>query len=61
MAFADGEVAQVRAATDIVAIISEVTALKKAGVRWEGLCPFHAEKTPSFSVNAAQGYYHCFG
>ena len=56
-----GEIAQVRAATDIVALISEQVALKKAGRRWSGLCPFHGEKTPSFSVNAEQGIYYCFG
>jgi DNA primase len=61
MAFADGEIAQVRAATDIVAIISEQVALKKSGRRWSGLCPFHGEKTPSFSVNAEEGMYYCFG
>ena len=61
MAFADGEIAQVRAATDIVAVISEHVALKRAGRRWTGLCPFHGEKTPSFSVNAEQGVYYCFG
>jgi DNA primase len=57
----DEEVAQVRAATDIVALISEHAALKKVGRRWSGLCPFHAEKTPSFSVNAEEGFYYCFG
>ncbi len=61
MAFADGEIAQVRAATDIVAVISEHVALKRSGRRWTGLCPFHGEKTPSFSVNAEQGVYYCFG
>jgi DNA primase len=57
----DEEVAQVRAATDIVALISEHALLKKVGRRWSGLCPFHAEKTPSFSVNAEEGFYYCFG
>jgi len=51
----------VRSATDIVALISEVVALKKTGRRWTGLCPFHGEKTPSFSVNAEEGRYYCFG
>jgi len=44
-----------------VALISETVALKKSGRRWTGLCPFHAEKTPSFSVNAEEGRYYCFG
>jgi DNA primase len=57
----DEEVAQVRAATDIVALISEHALLKKVGRRWTGLCPFHTEKTPSFSVNAEEGFYYCFG
>jgi DNA primase len=61
MAISDGEIAQVRAATDIVALISEQVALKKSGRRWSGLCPFHGEKTPSFSVNAEEGRYYCFG
>jgi DNA primase len=61
MAISEGEIAQVRAATDIVALISEYVALKKSGRRWSGLCPFHGEKTPSFSVNAEEGRYYCFG
>ncbi|HWD53953.1 MAG TPA: DNA primase [Acidimicrobiales bacterium] len=61
MGIPDEEVAQVRAATDIVGLISEHAALKKVGRRWSGLCPFHAEKTPSFSVNAEEGFYYCFG
>ena len=61
MAISDSEIAQVRAATDIVALISEYVALKKSGRRWSGLCPFHGEKTPSFSVNAEEGRYYCFG
>jgi DNA primase len=57
----DEEVARVRAASDIVALISEHTLLKKVGRRWSGLCPFHTEKTPSFSVNGEEGMYYCFG
>jgi len=61
VAIPDEDVARVRAATDIVALISEHAALKKQGTRWVGLCPFHQEKTPSFSVNAEMGVFHCFG
>ena len=61
VAISESEIAQVRAATDIVALITEHVALKKAGRRWSGLCPFHGEKTPSFSVNAEEGRYYCFG
>ena len=61
MAIPDEDVVRVRSATDIVALISEHAALKKQGTRWVGLCPFHQEKTPSFSVNAEMGVFHCFG
>jgi DNA primase len=55
------DVARVRAATDFIQVASEHLALKRVGNRWVGLCPFHAEKSPSFSVNADQGLYYCFG
>ena len=50
-----------RAATDIETLIGEHTALKRVGQRLVGLCPFHAEKSPSFSVNRQEGLYYCFG
>jgi DNA primase len=47
---------------DIVRIIGDYVKLKKAGAQnFSGLCPFHAEKTPSFSVHATRQFYHCFG
>ena len=52
----------VRDRTDIVAVVSErVPSLKRHGRRFTGLCPFHKEKTPSFSVNQESGLYYCFG
>lgn len=61
MGIVDEDIGRVREATDIVAVISQYTQLKRVGQRWSGLCPFHAEKTPSFSVNSEEGFYHCFG
>ncbi len=55
------DIARVRAATDFVAVASEHIALKRVGRRWVGLCPFHTEKSGSFSVNAEEGLYYCFG
>lgn len=60
MGILDEDIARVREATDIVGLISERLALKRVGRRFVGLCPFHTEKTPSFSVNADLGLYHCF-
>lgn len=52
---------RVRESTDIVRIIGESVELRKAGANYIGLCPFHAEKTPSFSVNPGRQFFHCFG
>ncbi len=54
-------VARIKEAADIVQVIGESVALKKSGANYQGLCPFHGEKTPSFSVNPARQFYHCFG
>jgi DNA primase len=51
----------VRDAVDVVAIASEHTKLRKAGRRYQGLCPIHKEKTPSFSVDPVAGLFYCFG
>ncbi|HEX6862049.1 MAG TPA: DNA primase, partial [Thermoanaerobaculia bacterium] len=51
----------VRDAVDVVAIASEHTRLRKAGRRYQGLCPIHKEKTPSFSVDPVAGLFYCFG
>lgn len=61
MGIVDEDIARVRAATDFVALAGEHLALRRAGTRWVGLCPFHTEKSPSFSVNAELGMYYCFG
>ena len=46
---------------DIVAVIQDYVSLKKAGGHYKGLCPFHGEKTPSFTVNREKGFFNCFG
>lgn len=51
----------VRQAVDLVRLIGESVQLKRAGRRYSGLCPFHSEKSPSFSVDPERGLYHCFG
>lgn len=57
----DRIIAEVKSRADIVDIIAQYTELKKKGSSYMGLCPFHKEKTPSFSVQRDKGYYHCFG
>jgi len=54
-------IARVREATDLVEVVGDHVRLQKRGRSWEGLCPFHEEKTPSFSVDAEKGLYYCFG
>jgi len=51
----------IKAAADLVAVVEERTSLRKQGARLVGRCPFHDERTPSFSVNPAEGFYYCFG
>jgi DNA primase len=51
----------IRAAVDVVDLVSRYVNLRKAGASWKGLCPFHAEKTPSFTVNPRKSVFHCFG
>ena len=57
----DEDIVAVRAATDVVSVITQYTQLRRVGQRWVGLCPFHAEKTPSFNVNGELGLYRCWG
>ncbi len=54
-------VEHVRQSVDMVEVVSRYTDLRKAGARYTGLCPFHDERTPSFSVDPALKVYHCFG
>ncbi len=61
MAFDPGFLDEVRAQTGLAELIGRRVALKRRGQEWTGLCPFHKEKTPSFTVNEAKGFYHCFG
>jgi DNA primase len=57
----DSSVEAVKAAADFVDVVSARTQLRKSGARYSGRCPFHDERTPSFSVNAVDKFYYCFG
>ncbi len=57
----DSDIERIRSGADVVVLIGETVALKRAGRNWKGLCPFHGEKTPSFTVNPDKQIYHCFG
>ncbi len=59
--FGDDKIEEVRTRADIVEIVGAHVRLRRAGRNFVGLCPFHNEKTPSFSVNAERGFFHCFG
>lgn len=61
MGIQEEDIARVRSATDFIAIASEHIALKRVGQNYQGLCPFHGEKTPSFSINPEKGVYFCYG
>ncbi|MBI2962750.1 MAG: DNA primase [Deltaproteobacteria bacterium] len=58
---ADDKIGEVRDRTSLVEIVSRYTALKRTGRNHTGLCPFHSEKTPSFSVSEERGLFYCFG
>lgn len=59
--FSQSFIEKVIDASDIVSVVSQHTALKKSGPRYSGLCPFHNEKTPSFTVTPEKQLYYCFG
>lgn len=61
MKIPEDKIEEVRETADIVEIVSQFVTLKKRGKSYMGLCPFHTEKTPSFSVDPVRGFYHCFG
>ncbi|MDQ3146601.1 MAG: DNA primase, partial [Actinomycetota bacterium] len=61
MGILDEDIERVRGANPLDVIVGEQVALRRVGTRWVGLCPFHTEKTPSFSVNAEAGFWFCFG
>jgi DNA primase len=57
----DTQIEEVRSRADIVEVVGAHVRLRKAGRNFVGLCPFHGEKTPSFTVNREKGFFHCFG
>ncbi len=57
----EDKISEILNTSDIVDVISESVILKKSGANFFGLCPFHSEKTPSFSVNPAKQIFYCFG
>ena len=57
----DDKVSEVRERASILEVVSDYVSLRKSGANYQGLCPFHGEKTPSFNVNPAKGIFHCFG
>jgi len=57
----DAIIQDIKDAADIIEIVGESVSLKKTGVNYKGLCPFHSEKTPSFTVNQARKSFYCFG
>ena len=52
---------EVKDKVDIVDVVSRFITIKKRGANWQGCCPFHEEKTPSFNISPAKGIYKCFG
>jgi DNA primase len=59
--FTKDTIDRVRDAVDMVHLVGQKTDLRRVGTRWTGLCPFHDERTPSFSVNPEEKLYYCFG
>lgn len=61
MRYTQDKIEEVRARADIVDVIGAHVRLRRSGRNFTGLCPFHDEKTPSFSVSPERGFFHCFG
>ena len=61
MAIVDEDIERIRSTVSIVDVVQGYVALRRVGQNWMGLCPFHAEKSSSFSVREQTGRYHCFG
>ncbi|HLH76869.1 MAG TPA: DNA primase [Candidatus Binataceae bacterium] len=59
--FDDSQLEEIRARADLVEVIGAHVRLRQAGRNYIGLCPFHNEKTPSFTVSRERGFFHCFG
>ena len=57
----EDKISEIRNRADILDIVSESVLLKKAGRNFVGLCPFHSEKTPSFTVSPDKQMFYCFG
>jgi DNA primase len=57
----DDKIREVRERASVLDVVSDYVSLRKSGANYQGLCPFHGEKTPSFNVNPARGIFHCFG
>jgi DNA primase len=61
MAYPPSWLSKLKESVSVFDVVSEVVQLKKSGSRWVGLCPFHGERTPSFSVNPEKNLFYCFG
>jgi DNA primase len=57
----EDRVAEIRERASILEVVADYVSLKRSGANYQGLCPFHGEKTPSFNVNPGRGIFHCFG
>jgi hypothetical protein len=59
--FTQDQIEDIRRRTSLVSLVGRTVKLRRSGRGWNGLCPFHKEKTPSFTVSDERGFYHCFG